>query len=178
MPSQATESKYATMTAHSDFFLKLGDIKGESQDDKHKGEIQVISWQWAASQPSGSGAVGAGAGVGKVQFSEIHVTKLLDAASPKLMLACASGSSFSEVTLTCRKAGGSQVEYMKLKLEGVAISKYEVAAGDTELKDTLPVETVSFNFSKINFAYTAQDSSGNPGANTMTGWDRLLNKKI
>jgi len=24
--------------------LKLGDIKGESTDDKHKGEIEVLSW--------------------------------------------------------------------------------------------------------------------------------------
>ena len=29
-----------------DMFLKIGDIKGESTDDKHKGEIDVLAWSW------------------------------------------------------------------------------------------------------------------------------------
>ena len=29
-----------------DIFLKLGDIKGESTDDKHKNEIEVLSFSW------------------------------------------------------------------------------------------------------------------------------------
>ena len=30
----------------SDIFAKIGDIKGESLDDKHKDEIEVLSWSW------------------------------------------------------------------------------------------------------------------------------------
>ena len=30
----------------SDIFAKLGDIKGESLDNKHKDEIEVLSWSW------------------------------------------------------------------------------------------------------------------------------------
>jgi hypothetical protein len=30
----------------SDIFAKLGDIKGESMDDKHKDEIEVLSYSW------------------------------------------------------------------------------------------------------------------------------------
>ena len=30
----------------SDIFAKLGDIKGESLDDKHKDEIEVLSFSW------------------------------------------------------------------------------------------------------------------------------------
>ena len=29
-----------------DFFLKVDGIEGESQDSKHKGEIEVVSWSW------------------------------------------------------------------------------------------------------------------------------------
>ena len=32
-----------------DIFLKLGDIKGESTDDKHKNEIEVLSFSSRAS---------------------------------------------------------------------------------------------------------------------------------
>ena len=28
----------------ADIFAKIGDIKGESTDDKHKGEIEIDSW--------------------------------------------------------------------------------------------------------------------------------------
>ena len=33
-------------SAATDMFLKLGDIKGESLDDKHKDEIDVLAWSW------------------------------------------------------------------------------------------------------------------------------------
>ena len=33
-----------------DMFLKIGDIKGESADDKHAGEIDVLAWSWGMSQ--------------------------------------------------------------------------------------------------------------------------------
>ena len=39
----------------SDIFAKIGDIKGESLDDKHKDEVEVLSWSWGVSQ-SGSTA--------------------------------------------------------------------------------------------------------------------------
>ena len=34
----------------SDIFAKIGDIKGESLDDKHKDEIEVLSWSWGVTQ--------------------------------------------------------------------------------------------------------------------------------
>jgi len=178
MPTTAAESKLAPMTAHSDFFLKLGDIKGESLDDKHKGEIDLISFKFGVRQPGGAAAVGAGAGVGKAQFHEFEFTKRMDSASAKLMLACATGQHFPEVTLTCRRAGGSQVEYMKIKLEQVLVSGYESTGGETDHKDTLPIDTFHLNFAKIHYNYTAQGSDGSPGANTMTAYDLQANKKL
>ena len=29
-----------------DIFLKIDGIDGESMDDKHKNEIEVLSWRW------------------------------------------------------------------------------------------------------------------------------------
>ncbi len=31
-----------------DYFLKIDGIDGESQDDKHKNEIDLDSWSWGA----------------------------------------------------------------------------------------------------------------------------------
>jgi type VI secretion system secreted protein Hcp len=30
----------------ADIFARIGTIKGESQDAKHKDEIEVLSWSW------------------------------------------------------------------------------------------------------------------------------------
>ena len=43
-----------------DMFIKLGDIKGESQDKSHKDEIDVLAWSWGLSQ-SGTMHLGTGA---------------------------------------------------------------------------------------------------------------------
>ena len=54
-----------------DMFLALkGEIKGEAQDAKHKGEIDVLAWSWGLSQ-SGSFHVGGGGGAGKANFQDI-----------------------------------------------------------------------------------------------------------
>ena len=34
----------------TDIFAKIGDIKGESLDEKHKGEVEVLSWSWGVTQ--------------------------------------------------------------------------------------------------------------------------------
>jgi len=45
----------------SDIFAKIGDIKGESLDSKHKDEIDVQSFSWGVSQ-TGTLAHGGGGG--------------------------------------------------------------------------------------------------------------------
>ena len=34
----------------TDIFAKIGDIKGESLDSKHKDEVEVLSWSWGVQQ--------------------------------------------------------------------------------------------------------------------------------
>src|ERR1700753_4105926 len=73
-----------------DYFLKIDGIEGESKDSKHKGEIDLDSWSWGANQ-SGTYHGGGGGGAGKVAMQDFHFVMKINKASPKLMLACASG---------------------------------------------------------------------------------------
>ncbi len=73
-----------------DYFLKLDGVEGESQDSKHKNETELLSWSLGATN-SGSFALGAGGGTGKVNISDAHFTKYIDKSSPNLMAACATG---------------------------------------------------------------------------------------
>src|SRR6202047_1477667 len=104
-----------------DAFLKLDGIKGESADAKHKGEIDIMSFSLEVAQ-TGTQASGGGGGAGKVHFQDIHFTKKVDASSPLLFLNCANGSHIKEANFVVRKAGGEQLEYMKIKLTDVLVS--------------------------------------------------------
>ncbi|MGZ6880962.1 MAG: type VI secretion system tube protein Hcp, partial [Mycobacteriaceae bacterium] len=47
----------------TEIFAKIGDIKGESVDAKHKDEIEVLSFSWGVAN-SGSTGPGGGGGAG------------------------------------------------------------------------------------------------------------------
>jgi len=47
-----------------DYFLKIDGIDGESQDSKHKGDIELESFSWGATQ-AGTSSYGGGMGAGK-----------------------------------------------------------------------------------------------------------------
>ncbi|WP_374595324.1 type VI secretion system tube protein Hcp, partial [Aquabacterium sp.] len=70
-----------------DMFMKIGDVKGESRDKTHAGEIDVLAWSWGVSN-SGSAHTGGGAGAGKANVQDLSFTKYVDKASPPLLLAC------------------------------------------------------------------------------------------
>jgi len=180
-----------------DAFLKLDGIKGESADSKHKGEIDVMSFSWGASQ-GGSQATGGGGGTGKVRFSDFSIIKKTDASSPLLMLNCANGSHIKEATFTVRKAGGKQLEYLKIKLTDLLVSKYQPAGSEgiliglllpavrqgvenpnsSQPGDSIPVEHVTFNFSKVEMQYQPQGADGSAqGGPIIAGWDVKGNVK-
>src|SRR5207244_6023969 len=94
-----------------DMFLMLDGIKGESADDKHKGESDIESFSWGLAQ-SGSGSRGSGSGTGKGDIADINIQKLVDKASPTLMLACAHGKHIAKGELSVRKAGERPLEYL------------------------------------------------------------------
>lgn len=160
-----------------DAFLKLDGIKGESADAKHKGEIDIASFSWGAHQ-AGTSATGGGGGSGKVSFQDLHITKKVDSASPLLFLNCANGAHIKEGNLVVRKAGGTQLEYLKIKLTDILVSSY-TPSGTAGAGDDIPFESVSLNFSKIEVSYQPQGADGKAqGGPILAGWDVKANQKV
>lgn len=158
-----------------DMFLKITDVKGESTDDKHKGEINVLAWSWGLSNSgtAHSGA-GAGGGSGKVNMQDLSITKYIDKSSTDLMLAACNGKHFKEAMLYVRKAGEKPLEYLKIKLTEVLITS--VSTGGSGGEDRL-TENISLNFAKVNVDYTPQKADGSGDAAVSMGWDMAANKK-
>ena len=140
-----------------DMFLDIeGEISGESQDDKHRDEIDVLAWSWGMSQ-SGSFHVGGGGGERKASFQDISVTKWIDKASPVLMLYCANGDHFQKARLTVRKSGEKALEYLIIDMEKVLVSS--ITTGGSAGEDRL-TEKVTLNFAKFSVQYVPQKPDG------------------
>jgi type VI secretion system secreted protein Hcp len=154
-----------------DCFLKIGDVKGESQDHKHKDEIDVLAWSWGMTQ-SASTHVGGGGGSGKVSVQDLNVTKYIDKATPNLIKFCSSGKHFKEALLTIRKAGDKPVEYIKLKMTDVLVSS--IGTGGHGSEDRL-TENLTLNFSKFEVTYTPQKADGSADAEVIGKWNIATN---
>ena len=140
-----------------DYFLKIDGIQGESKADKHKNEIDIESYSWGASQ-SGTFAVGGGGGAGKVSMQDFHFTMPINKASPALFLCCAQGDHIKNATLTCRKAGKDQQEFMKVTMSDILVSSFQT--GGHGSGHVVPTDQISLNFAKIEIEYKEQDASG------------------
>ena len=156
----------------SSIFARIGTIKGESRDARHKDEIEVLSWAWGMSQ-SGSTHAGGGAGAGKVTFQDLTFTHHVDKASPSLMKACATGVHTKDATITVRKAGKGQAEYLVITLSDVLVTSVftsVTAEGDAT------VENVGLSFAKVDLEYKPQKADGSLEAGVHFTYDLKTNK--
>lgn len=157
----------------SDIFAKIGDIKGESTDAKHKDEIEVLSFSWGVTNPSSPGGAGGGGGAGRATFNDLSIVHRIDRATPKLLEACATGKHLPEATITHRKAGKGQLEYLIVKMSDVTITG--VVHGGSIGSDS-GAETVTMAFAKIALDYKPQKADGSLDAAVHFGYDLKTNK--
>jgi type VI secretion system secreted protein Hcp len=155
-------------------FVKIGDIKGESTDAKHKDEIAVESWSWGASNP-GSPATGGGGGAGNVSFTELTFVHRFDRATPLLWKACATGQHIRDATLAATKAGKGQQDFLIIKMNDVLITSLSVS--DSNGAGAAPMEQVSMKFSKVDVEYRPQKPDGSLDAGIHFKYDIKANKE-
>jgi type VI secretion system secreted protein Hcp len=135
---------------------KHGLIKGESQDDQHKGEIEVVSWSWGMqAKPS----LGGGVATGKASILELKVVKKVDSSSTALMAALRTNEQIQKAVLTLRKSGTQPLEYLKVTIEQGRVTSLTIQAGDRDGSSEI-VENVSFSFNKITVDYVPQGKDG------------------
>jgi type VI secretion system secreted protein Hcp len=157
----------------ADIFAKLGNIKGESLDSKHKDEVEVLSWSWGVSQ-TGTIGHGGGGGEGKAVFNDFNFTHRIDKASALLLKACATGEHIKEATITLRKAGKGQQEFLIIKMNDVLITAVSMsAAGDADSM----AENIGLQFAKVDLEYKPQKADGSLDAGLHFKYDIRANKE-
>ena len=148
-----------------DTHIKFDGVDGEATHKDHKGEIEVLSWTWGLS--NAGGISGGGSGKGKADPGDFSFMHLYDKASPNLAKKCAQGTHFKEVTVTSRKAGEGQKDFLKIVMKEVFINSCQPSGssgGDIN-------ESVSMTYGSIDFAYKPQDDKGGLGGEVKFGWN-------
>ena len=157
-----------------DLFLKIDGIAGESTDTQHRHEIEALAFSWAEHLLTSAGG-GGGGGVGKVQIGDLQVLMRASAASPALMLSCASGKHHASATLAARRrGGGKQKDFLVITMKDVLVTSYRVGATESG-EDDAPTDQVSIGFRTVTYTYTPIDAKGATGAPVTVSWDTKAN---
>ena len=153
-----------------DMFLKISDIKGESTDAKHPGEIEIESFSFGqAADTTDAGRVG------KASMQDFHFVMHMNKATPLLMQKAAKGdkvvSGLDYALLTVRKVGTTQAEFLKIKFYDALISSFQNGTASADLLP--PTDQFSLWFGKIELSYSAQKPDGSLEAPIFFRWDRI-----
>ena len=135
-----------------DMFLKIDGIDGESTANKHKGEIELLSFSWGITNKVAN--TGGGGGAGKPVVQDFTVVKAMGGSSPQLMEKCCRGEHIPNVSITLASKESKQ-EYLKIKLADVLISSYQTGGGGGA---SVPMDQVSFSFRSVDVQ--VRNSSG------------------
>jgi type VI secretion system secreted protein Hcp len=129
-------------------FLKLGDIKGSSKDDKkHTDWIELTSFGFGLSNNISSVEKAKGNPGGEAShLSDVSLTKVVDKTSPLLLSYCSAGKVFSKAEIECNEEAEL---LMKMTLTNAAIANVSIGGGT----GGVPVESLSLAYSKIVWQY-------------------------
>ncbi|EKE73843.1 MULTISPECIES: Hcp family type VI secretion system effector [Oceanibaculum] len=151
--------------------LKIADkyaIKGECTLDKHTDEINILGYSTGVAMPLHFDSSGGGRATGRAQVQDITVSKYLDQATPKLNLACCLATELGKIYIyLIRTSGDKPIEAMTYTLENAMVSSVSLNAGGNEL----PVESVTFNFTKITWSYQFETKEGDQKGKVETEYD-------
>lgn len=153
-------------------YIKFDGIDGEATDADHKDWITIQSLSWGMEQEVDA-ATGGGAGAGKVKFDKLTIKKSVDKASPLLMRATALAEPIPTMTLELTRAGSArQGTYLSITMTDVIITSVRTSASTS---DSVPEETLSLNYSTVDFAYTPQNPDGSSGDPVRFTWNLSTN---
>lgn len=162
----------------SDIFLKIEGIDGESTDHAHPNEIEILSYSFGVHQDVSTTTASAGTfTTGRSHVDGLNIQKYLDAASPLLFQACASGEHLAKATLVLNRAGkkdGSKVPFMKYEMTDVLVSN--VSTGGSGDGGQVPVESVQLVFGEIKLEYSKTATDGKGSGKIPGSWSLKANQ--
>jgi type VI secretion system secreted protein Hcp len=140
-------------------YVKYDGVKGTATAKGHegsKGWIELQSFQWGVGRGI-SMAVGRGANreASAPSVSEVVVTKLHDESSPDFTRESLTGDGKKVVVHFVKTGENELLPYLEITLENTLVSGYSISSGGDR-----PMESLSLNFTKIEYKAIAGDEKG------------------
>jgi type VI secretion system secreted protein Hcp len=153
-------------------YVKYGKIKGDATHEDHKDWLDVSSLQWGVGRaimtPSGSSK---NREASEPSVSEVTVTKQMDASSTSFFTEAVTGVKGTEVTIDLVSTGNPGRTYATYTLSDCLVSGYSMSSGGDR-----PSESLSFNFSKVEFKYTPSETENDAGNPVTVSYDLATTK--
>lgn len=153
-------------------YVKYGKLKGDATDEGHKDWLTVDSLSWGVGRaimtPTGATR---NRETTQPSVSEITVTKTMDQSSTSFFTEAVTGERGAEVEIDLVSTGSPGRVYATYKLFDALVSSYSMSTGGDR-----PSESISINFSKIEFKYIPSKTENDQGSPTAVSYDLSTTK--
>jgi type VI secretion system secreted protein Hcp len=158
LPNQHAFRPLAASAAGTDpIYMKYGDIiKGDVVAKGHEQWIELFSFQWGVSRGISTSGAQADREASVPSVSEIKVTKALDSSSVGLLKEALGGSGqVVVIDFVKNDQSGTGFVYLEITLTNTLVSGFSTSSGGDR-----PTESLSLNFTKIQYNYKTQSADG------------------
>jgi type VI secretion system secreted protein Hcp len=152
--------------ANAYLFLRFDTIMGDSQNAKHKNEIDVSTVDWGVSATAPSGRTG-GAGTSRPVFTDLKWTQVMDSSFPLLFDALATGEHISKAAIYFTAAGAHEYTYFQMLFDDVFLTSLNLHG----TSGSKPMVDGSFAYGKITMTYWRTNPDGSIGSSTTASYD-------
>ena len=148
-------------------YMKYGSIKGDVTADGHKDWIELHSAQFGVGRGIGS-PTGAAANreSSAPSVSEFVVTKNTDKSSHALFRESLEGEGDTVQIDFCKTDKGKLEVYLTVTMENTLVSGFSMSSGGDK-----PSESISLNFTKVEYKQIGQDAKGAPTSPNIVTYD-------
>lgn len=137
-------------------YVKLGDIKGQSEDGEHPEWVMIDSMSAPIFREIPAGVQANQRSQGDTTLGDVVFVRSVDKSSVKIQEACANGTILPEVIIHfCAQAENKQTVYLEYKLHNVIISSYSFHG--TASGSPLPSEEMTCSYTKVEWTYNILD---------------------
>jgi type VI secretion system secreted protein Hcp len=154
-------------------FLDIKDVEGDTDIKGFDKKIEVLSFSHGVAAQITGDVSNENRTSGRPMHQDFTATKYVDKASPKLNQKCCEGTNLGEVTVTvARNDAGVLLPFLVYKLKDCVISSVSIGGGSGGGK---PVETLSLNYSAIEWKYVVQKQEGGKEGEVVGKWSVSAN---
>ena len=153
--------------------MRLGDIKGESTDDRHKDEIVIVNYSQTFSNSETS--VAGNPKAGGATCGPVHVLKNIDRASPDIIKLAVTQKRTPEAIITFSTEGENPIDYYKLTMTDVVVTS--ITQADSADPSRI-IESVAMIARAFTFQYTRFNPDGTLGPMQAVRYDCATNMAL